>query len=828
MPSRDLRINLFGNDVSASRAFHDLGGAAHDAMGVIGQALGAGGIAGIAASLTSTITGALSDAGSAMISELKSTVVDYNGALENAQIGFTTMLGSGQKAQAFLSELQQFAKATPFGFGDLTSYAQQMLAYGISAKEVIPDLTALGDAAASAGKSSQDLGNVVLAFEQMAARGKVDLGDMNQLTAGGVPALKILASSYGVTTGAMLKMISSGTVMSQDALPRLTAGIEKGTKSTAALGGMMTKQSNTFQGAMSNISDAMDQTLSKAGLPFFKVLEKGSQTLAKFASSKQLQKWANDAAKAVGNLLDRVGTAFNAIAQNPATQKALADLGTSLQNAFKAIGPALDVIIPNVVQFANDVLPALIGAFQGVIDKIPTLLKWWTQISQALAFIGPAVGAVITWLSNFGGTLFNVATAIKDFSVNAVGFFNSFVSNALTALTSFGPNFVSAGASFLEGIVQGILGSGNPIASALSGLVANAAAIVTGQINGLHAAISNIGNTDTADINSAKSAHSAGVAAVAAAAQAKAATIVPAIASSLGATSSGGSGGGSSAKTKKSYASIVAMFKTLGTNVGKGLQSGLLGTLSQVQDTAKKMRTAVESAFTNGYISKSRESATLSAISSMTKKLSALAKERASVLQDLSSLKADRSGVYNDTKSSTIGSGDPTTFGGAAGDAVRNLQQLVSNTKKFKTDLTSLVKKGIDQTTFGQLVSAWQSDPTAALASANGLLSNPTDLKNIISLQSQLSTAASSLGGYAGHHEYDSKVNAAAGKAKVLGWEMQAAAKSGLKTVSHDLHVHVTVSGTYAGTKESLAKSVAQVMRDEVKKGTIPKNWATA
>jgi hypothetical protein len=99
---------------------------------------------------------------------------------------------------------------------------------------------------------------------------------MNQLTAAGVPALKILAAAYGTTTGGILKMIHSGKLMSSQALPALINGIENGTTKTAALGGMMEKQSHTFQGAISNIKDAANKTLSTAFLPLFKGLEKGA------------------------------------------------------------------------------------------------------------------------------------------------------------------------------------------------------------------------------------------------------------------------------------------------------------------------------------------------------------------------------------------------------------------------------------------------------------------------------------------------------------------------------------------------------------------------
>jgi hypothetical protein len=80
----------------------------------------------VAASVTSSVTNIVADAGQAVMSQLKSSVIDYNSLLENANIGFTTMLGSGSKATKFIDELQNFALKTPFETGQLIQMAQQM------------------------------------------------------------------------------------------------------------------------------------------------------------------------------------------------------------------------------------------------------------------------------------------------------------------------------------------------------------------------------------------------------------------------------------------------------------------------------------------------------------------------------------------------------------------------------------------------------------------------------------------------------------------------------------------------------------------------------
>ena len=68
--------------------------------------------------------------------------------LQNVQTAFNNMLGSGEKAAAFVKDLQNFAARTPFEFSQVSEAAQKFLAFGFTAEQVIPTLTAVGDAAA--------------------------------------------------------------------------------------------------------------------------------------------------------------------------------------------------------------------------------------------------------------------------------------------------------------------------------------------------------------------------------------------------------------------------------------------------------------------------------------------------------------------------------------------------------------------------------------------------------------------------------------------------------------------------------------------------------
>src|SRR5690349_12664723 len=70
---------------------------------------------------------------------------------QQTRIAFSGILGSAEEADKRLRELQQFAAGTPFEFAGLAESAQQLLAVGFTADDIIPTMTKLGNVAATLG-----------------------------------------------------------------------------------------------------------------------------------------------------------------------------------------------------------------------------------------------------------------------------------------------------------------------------------------------------------------------------------------------------------------------------------------------------------------------------------------------------------------------------------------------------------------------------------------------------------------------------------------------------------------------------------------------------
>jgi len=199
------------------------------------------------------------------------SMVGFNAEIEQATVGFETLLGSSSAAQAEMQWIKDFAKETPFNYKDLVGYSQQLLALGFNAEQAQGVLQATGDAAAALGRGPESIARINLALGQMWTKGKVQSQEMMQLTEAGIGAWQILADAYGTTVANVQEAVTAGQVKASEAVPALVAGMNQ------QFGGLMAKQSQTFTGIVSNIQDTLQQELASAGEPLFAELKTQAQ-----------------------------------------------------------------------------------------------------------------------------------------------------------------------------------------------------------------------------------------------------------------------------------------------------------------------------------------------------------------------------------------------------------------------------------------------------------------------------------------------------------------------------------------------------------------------
>jgi len=104
--------------------------------------------------------------------------VKYNAEMEQYKAGFTTMLGSAEKAESTLAGLKTFAEKTPFELTDLANASTTLLAFGENVDNLMPDLKMLGDI--SLGNTEKFKG-LALVFGQVQSQGRLMGQDLLQI-----------------------------------------------------------------------------------------------------------------------------------------------------------------------------------------------------------------------------------------------------------------------------------------------------------------------------------------------------------------------------------------------------------------------------------------------------------------------------------------------------------------------------------------------------------------------------------------------------------------------------------------------------------------------
>jgi tape measure domain-containing protein len=181
--------------------------------------------------------------------------------MEQAGIAFSTLLHSTSQAQSFLGQLKTFAARTPFEIPGLIDASRQLLGVGMKAKDVIPTLTAYGDASGALGISQDGFNHIMLATTQAMSAGTLHAGDLLQMTEAGLPVWKLLSEALHKPVAALKDMSEKGKLISADVLPKLQAQMEKD------YGGAMGKQAMTLSGLWSTLMDTMHQGEADALIP---------------------------------------------------------------------------------------------------------------------------------------------------------------------------------------------------------------------------------------------------------------------------------------------------------------------------------------------------------------------------------------------------------------------------------------------------------------------------------------------------------------------------------------------------------------------------------
>jgi tape measure domain-containing protein len=173
--------------------------------------------------------------------------------MEQQKVAFTSMLGSAEKAQKLLDQMQAFAASTPFQFNEIVDAGKKLVAFGEDAENVTKTLGRIGDVAAGLGVP---LGELTEIYGKARVQQTLYAEDLNQLAGRGIPIFEELAKVMNVNASEVKKLGSEGKI----SFSLLEQVFKNMTSEGGKFAGLMDAQSKTLAGKWSNFNDQLDKT----------------------------------------------------------------------------------------------------------------------------------------------------------------------------------------------------------------------------------------------------------------------------------------------------------------------------------------------------------------------------------------------------------------------------------------------------------------------------------------------------------------------------------------------------------------------------------------
>ncbi|MDE7460252.1 MAG: tape measure protein [Paramuribaculum sp.] len=192
------------------------------------------------------------------VKEFVSQMASVRGEFQQIETSLEVLLGSEEKAVKLIDEVKEFAKVSPLDLKSTAAATQMMLGFNIEAEKVPRYLQAIGDISMG---DAQRFNSLTLAFSQMSATGKLMGQDLNQMINAGFNPLQAIADKTGKAISTLKEEMSKGSISAQMVQDAFVSATEAGGKFYQ----MSEKASETINGQLSMLQDAMDAMFNKLG-----------------------------------------------------------------------------------------------------------------------------------------------------------------------------------------------------------------------------------------------------------------------------------------------------------------------------------------------------------------------------------------------------------------------------------------------------------------------------------------------------------------------------------------------------------------------------------
>ena len=322
------------------------------------------------------------------ISEVGKMGVEYNAQIETYQTALTTLTGSAEKANKIIEQVKKDAAETPFEVASLVKGNQLLISAGLSAEQARDDILALGNAISATGGGEEELSRMVINLQQIKNVGKASALDIKQFAYAGIDVYGLLADYTGKTR----EEVTDLEISYEDLTGALKFASQEGGKYFNA----MEKQSETFNGQLSNLKDNFMAFLGEATIPLFTFLKDEVLPVINgiLDGTLGIDEGIN---KLTETFLNGVMSMVNSLVENLPT---FLQMGINILFALmQGIAEALPDLVPQIVNVIIKIMEIfnenfdtflllgvkiILGLIEGLIKSIPDILANLPTIIMAI------------------------------------------------------------------------------------------------------------------------------------------------------------------------------------------------------------------------------------------------------------------------------------------------------------------------------------------------------------------------------------------------------------------------------------------------------------
>lgn len=392
------------------------------------------------------------------ISDVAKMGVEYNAQIETYQTALTTLTGSAEKANKIIEQVKKDAASTPFEVASLVKGNQLLISAGLSAEQARDDILALGNAISSTGGGEEELSRMVINLQQIKNVGKASALDIKQFAYAGIDVYGLLADYTGKTR----EEVTDLEISYEDLTGALKFASQEGGKYFNA----MEKQSETFNGQLSNLKDNFMAFLGEATIPLFTFLKDEVLPIINgiLDGTLGIDEGIN---KLTETFLNGVMSMVNSLLVNLPT---FLQMGINiLLSLIQGITQALPDLIPTMVQVIMDIvnilldnideiiecgIQLLVALTEGIMNALPELISRLPEIiikiNSKLIELSPQL------LSAALRIIMTIAQGLIKYIPEIISRIPKIIKSMVSAFKQGVSDFKNIGKNLLNGLWEGI------------------------------------------------------------------------------------------------------------------------------------------------------------------------------------------------------------------------------------------------------------------------------------------------------------------------------------------------------------------------------------